>query len=70
MADEEAQILAAAKKLPLDERVEHKNWKVRSEAYEDIRTGCERAFSKSDPILGQAGKSNGFVGAILRYYTQ
>lgn len=56
MADDEAQVLAAAKKLPLYERVEHKNWKVRSEAYEDVRAGCERAFSSSDPILDEAGK--------------
>lgn len=60
MAEDEVQVLAAAKKLPLDERVEHKNWKVRSEAYEDIRGGCERAFSSSDPILGQSGERNAF----------
>jgi cytoskeleton-associated protein 5 len=54
--EDEAQVLAAAKKLPLCERVEHKNWKVRSEAYEDVRAGCERAFSSSDPMLNEAGK--------------
>ena len=56
MADEEAKILADAKKLPLADRVEHKNWKVRSEAYEDVRAACERAFSSSDPILDEAGE--------------
>lgn len=55
MAEEEAQILTAAKKLPLAERVDHKNWKVRVEAYEDIKAGCDRAFSSSDPILDEAG---------------
>ena len=61
MADDEAQVLAAAKKLPLYERVEHKNWKVRSEAYEDVRAGCERAFSSSDPILDEAGKCSDYL---------
>lgn len=55
MADDEAQVLLAAKKLPLYERIEHKNWKVRSEAYDDVRAGCERAFSSSEPILDEAG---------------
>ena len=56
MADDEAQILAAAKKLPLHERVEHKNWKVRSEAYDDVKASCGRAFSSSDPIIDEAGE--------------
>ena len=56
MADDEAQVLAAAKKLPLEDRVEHKNWKVRSEAYEDVRAGCTSAFSSSDPIIDAAGE--------------
>jgi len=57
MEEEEAKILAAARKLPLADRVEHKNWKVRSEAYEDIKKGCDSAFSSDDPILDQAGNS-------------
>ena len=64
MAEEEAQVLAAAKKLPLFERVEHKNWKVRSEAYEDVRTSCERAFSSSDPILDEAGERNAAIAFL------
>jgi hypothetical protein len=55
MADDEAKVLADAKKLGFEERVEHKNWKVRSEAFEDIRTACTRAFSSSDQIFSQAG---------------
>jgi hypothetical protein len=62
MADEEAKVLATAKKLALSERVQHKLWKVRSEAWEDIRAGCERAFSSSDPVLEETGTS--VLGAV------
>ena len=55
MADDEARVLAQAKSLPLEDRVSHKNWKVRSEAYEDIAASCDRAAGPSDPILSQAG---------------
>lgn len=69
MADDEAQVLLAAKKLPLYERIEHKNWKVRSEAYDDVRAGCERAFSSSEPILDEAGKRSGIFYGIV-YHLQ
>lgn len=55
MADDEAKLLAQAKSLPLEDRVSHKNWKVRSEAYEDIVAACDRAASFSDPIFREAG---------------
>lgn len=55
MADDEAKVLAQAKALPMSERVAHKNWKVRSEAYDDISTACQRVFSDDDPVLGQYG---------------
>lgn len=55
MADEEETILANARKLPLSERVTHKNWKARSEAFDDIRERCEGAFSNDDPVLIEAG---------------
>jgi cytoskeleton-associated protein 5 len=55
MADDEAKLLADAKKLPLEERVSHPNWKVRSEAFEDIKTSCTKAFSTADPIFDQSG---------------
>lgn len=54
MADEEAQVLAAARKLPLDERTAHKNWKVRSEAFDDIKNACSRALTCEEPIFDQA----------------
>jgi len=55
MADDEAKLLADAKKLPLEERASHPNWKVRSEAFEDIKTSCTKAFSTDDPIFDQSG---------------
>lgn len=56
MADDEQKILLEARRLPLPDRVGHKNWRVRSEAWEDVRARCERAFSSSDPILDEAGE--------------
>lgn len=53
---EEAQILADAAKLPIDERCAHANWKVRSAAYEQIRASCNSVFDQSDPILSDYGK--------------
>lgn len=59
MADNEAAVLAAAKKLPLDERAAHKTWKVRSELFDDVKDACAKAFSSEDPILHQAGAEGG-----------
>lgn len=55
MADDEVKVLSDAKQLPLAERVAHKNWKVRSEAYEDISSSCQKVFSDEDPVLNQYG---------------
>lgn len=65
MADNEAAILAAAKKLPLEERLSHKTWKVRSELFEDMKSGCSKAFSSDDPILTQAGMIVATMGLSL-----
>lgn len=56
MADDEVNVLSAAKQLPFSERVAHKNWKVRCEAFEDIRSSCQKVFSDEDPVLAQYGK--------------
>lgn len=53
MADDEGQLLSEAKQLSFSDRVAHKNWKVRSEAYDDIKTSCQRVFSDEDPALSQ-----------------
>lgn len=55
MADEDAKILADALKLPLAERAEHKNWKVRSALFESLRESFAKAFSEDDPILAESG---------------
>ena len=57
MADDEQQVLEAAKKLPIAERVAHANWKVRSAAFEDIKKSCDSLFQDGDPILDQHGTS-------------
>ncbi|KDD73569.1 hypothetical protein H632_c2048p1, partial [Helicosporidium sp. ATCC 50920] len=54
MADEDAKILADALKLPLAERAEHKNWKVRSALFESLRESFAKAFSEDDPILAES----------------
>ena len=53
---EEAKELAEAKNLPLADRAEHKIWKVRSEAFEDVSAACDKAFTSADPVLDGAGK--------------
>lgn len=55
MADDDAQILMDAKKLPLAERVAHKSWKARCDAYNDMLLTCERAFSGDDPCFVELG---------------
>lgn len=59
MADDESKVLAEAKKLPWGERVEHKNWKVRSEAFEDLQSAYGRAFNSSDPVFQETGEREG-----------
>lgn len=57
MADDEVTVLSDAKQLPFSDRVAHKNWKVRSEAYDDIKSCCQKVFSDEDPVLQQYGAS-------------
>ncbi|KAL3133794.1 hypothetical protein ABBQ32_008271 [Trebouxia sp. C0010 RCD-2024] len=55
MADDEVSMLSAAKHLSYAERAGHKSWKVRSEAFDDIKSSCQRVFSDEDPVLNQYG---------------
>ena len=55
MADDEVKVLSDAKQLSFADRVAHKNWKVRCEAYEDINSYCQKVFSDEDPVLSQYG---------------
>eukprot|EP00232_Nephroselmis_pyriformis_P008410 CAMPEP_0182876752 /NCGR_PEP_ID=MMETSP0034_2-20130328/14326_1 /TAXON_ID=156128 /ORGANISM="Nephroselmis pyriformis, Strain CCMP717" /LENGTH=510 /DNA_ID=CAMNT_0025009557 /DNA_START=53 /DNA_END=1581 /DNA_ORIENTATION=- len=56
MAEDEAQVLAKAKKLSWEDRIAHKNWKVRSDAYTDMAAACQAAMSPSDPVLSEFGE--------------
>lgn len=55
MADDEVQILEDARRRPMGERTAHKLWKARVEAYEEMRSKCEKVFSEEDPILNTYG---------------
>lgn len=55
MAEDEAKVLLDAKQLTLSDRVAHKNWKVRSEVYDDIKHSCQKVFSDADTVLNQYG---------------
>ena len=56
MAEEdEGKVLEAAKKLPLGEQTQHKNWKVRSQAFEGIKQTCDRALGNEDPAISEFG---------------
>lgn len=55
-ADDEKKLLEDARKLPLEQRVDNKNWKVRSEALDHIQETCARAFSSEDSIFSEAGE--------------
>ena len=57
MADDEVNILSAARQLSYADRVAHKNWKVRSEAFDDIKSCCQKVFSDEDPVLNQFGEA-------------
>jgi len=75
MAEEEDTALADARKLPLADRVCHKNWKVRGEAYDSIATACERAFNSDEvaeygvAYYAKASQLNAraLLGTILSY---
>ncbi len=56
MAEEEASLLISARGLPFSERVAHKNWKVRAEAFDDLKATCEKVFSPDDPQLTSIGR--------------
>jgi hypothetical protein len=53
MAEDEAQLLRESVKWPWNERVSHSSWKVRSAAYDDIRTACSGVYDEQDPLLSE-----------------
>ena len=50
---EEQKALAAARKLPMGDRLAHKIWKARLEACEELLRAAEGALSPSDPALDE-----------------
>ena len=59
MAEEDEQkLLEAAKKLPLSEQAQHKNWKVRSQAFESVKETCDSALGSDDPVLAELGEQS------------
>ncbi|XP_018439477.1 protein MOR1 isoform X1 [Raphanus sativus] len=54
MAEEE-KILKEAKKLPWEDRLAHKNWKVRNEANVDLAFVCDSITDPKDPRLRDFG---------------
>ncbi|KAJ3669121.1 hypothetical protein LUZ60_011071 [Juncus effusus] len=55
MASEEEKLLKEAKKLPWEQRLLHKNWKVRSEANIDLASLCDSITDPKDPRLKEFG---------------
>ncbi|PKA51818.1 Protein MOR1 [Apostasia shenzhenica] len=55
MSTEEEKLLKEAKKLPWDERLFHKNWKVRNEANIDLAVLCDSITDPKDPRLREFG---------------
>ncbi|XP_065029853.1 protein MOR1-like isoform X3 [Musa acuminata AAA Group] len=55
MATEDEKLLKDAKKLPWDERLLHKNWKVRNDANIDLAAVCDSITDPKDPRLREFG---------------
>ncbi|XP_061996116.1 protein MOR1 [Rosa rugosa] len=55
MSSEEEKLLKEAKKLPWDDRLFHKNWKVRNEANIDLAALCDSITDPKDSRLREFG---------------
>ncbi|CAL9209207.1 unnamed protein product [Musa hybrid cultivar] len=55
MTTEDEKLLKDAKKLPWDERLLHKNWKVRNDANIDLAAVCDSITDPKDPRLREFG---------------
>jgi cytoskeleton-associated protein 5 len=53
---EEEKLLKEAKKLPWEDRLAHKNWKVRNDGNVDIAALCDTIMDPKDPRLKEFGK--------------
>ncbi|XP_060193009.1 protein MOR1 [Lycium barbarum] len=52
---EDEKLLKEAKKLPWDERLTHKNWKVRNDANIDLAAVCDSITDPKDPRIREFG---------------
>ncbi|KAK4361087.1 hypothetical protein RND71_020039 [Anisodus tanguticus] len=52
---EDEKLLKEAKKLPWDERLTHKNWKVRNDATIDLASVCDSITDPKDPRIREFG---------------
>jgi len=52
---EDEKLLKEAKKLPWEERLFHKNWKVRNDANIDLAALCGSISDPKDPRFGNFG---------------
>jgi hypothetical protein len=57
MSTEDEKLLKEAKKLPWDERLQHKNWKVRNDANIDLAAVCDSITDPKDARLREFGES-------------
>lgn len=56
MSSEEEKLLKEAKKLPWEDRLGHKNWKVRNEANVDLASVCDSITDPKDSRLRDFGE--------------
>ena len=56
MSTEDEKLLKEAKKLPWDERLQHKNWKVRNDANIDLAAVCNSITDPKDARLREFGE--------------
>ncbi|RRT60634.1 hypothetical protein B296_00044836 [Ensete ventricosum] len=61
MSTEDEKLLKEAKKLPWEERLLHKNWKVRNDANIDLAALCDSITDPKDPRLKEFGKPRSFL---------
>lgn len=65
MSSEEEKLLKEAKKLPWEDRLSHKNWKVRNEANIDLAGLCDSITDPKDARLREFGMCCFFVCFVL-----
>jgi cytoskeleton-associated protein 5 len=65
MSTEDEKLLKEAKKLPWEERLLHKNWKVRNDANIDLASVCDSIMDPKDSRLKEFGERYNRLSAIL-----